>query len=71
MVITKFKLSNLNCEACVKVSKLKIGQIDGVESVLIKGAGSEANGQLESTREISLSEIKQALVDLPYGVASI
>ncbi len=68
MTTYKIKLSNLNCDACVKVSQSKIEKIAGVEKVSLERNGSEAGGQLESTHEISLEDVKKALNGLPYQV---
>jgi len=61
---TKFKLNGLSCEACVKLSAKKIGRLEGVESVAI----DRETGQTEvlANRELSLTEINQALEDTDY-----
>lgn len=67
-MITKFILKGLHCEACGKVSQLKIKKIEGVVSVQIHQHGQEAEGELESDREINLEEIQGVLSDTAYTV---
>lgn len=67
-MITKFVLKNLHCDACGKVSQMKIKKIDGVTNVLINQHEQEANGEVEAVREISLAEIQGALSNTKYKV---
>lgn len=67
-MITKFILKNLNCDACGKVSQMKIKKIEGVTNVQIKQSGQEADGELEANREINLAEIQEALSGTKYKV---
>jgi copper chaperone CopZ len=70
MNTTKFLLSNLNCEACAKVSQMKIGKIEGVTKVEVSSRGNEADGVLEAEREVSLDEIQGALEGTVYKVSA-
>ena len=58
----KFKLSGLTCEACVKISKKRLGKIDGVQDAEIDI--HTGNVRLTSGREIKIDEIKEAFSDL-------
>lgn len=66
MTSTKFLLTKLNCDACAKVSRMKISKIEGVTRVEINSRGSEADGVLEATRDIAIPEIQQSLAGTPY-----
>jgi hypothetical protein len=68
MPSTKFLLTKLNCDACAKVSRMKISKIEGVTKVEINSRGSEADGIIEANRDITVPEIQQSLVGTPYEV---
>lgn len=59
MFQTKFRITNLNCEACVKVSKMELGDVPGVKDVSIDLKTGIVN--LEAEREIAWSEIESVL----------
>ncbi len=65
---TKFILKNLNCDACGKVSQMKIKKIKGVVNVRINQKGQEADGELDADRSVSITEIQEALTDTKYKV---
>lgn len=65
---TKFILKNLNCDACGKVSQMKIKKIKGVTTVRINQRGQEADGEIDAEREVSITEIQEALADTKYKV---
>jgi len=69
-MITKFVLKNLHCEACGKVSQMKIKKIEGVTNVHINQHGKEADGEINAVREITLAEIQGALSDTEYTVSA-
>lgn len=56
---TSFKITNLTCEACVKLSNLALSDIPGVTSFEVDLKTGHAH--VESDREISMSEIESAL----------
>ena len=62
----KITINNMTCDACVKLSKLKISKISGVREVKI----SDINGQTEiiADRDIKLEEIQKALAGTNYQV---
>lgn len=66
MKTTKFKLAGLHCEACVKICKMNLSDINGVSEVELDLASGE--GQLTADREIDLSEIEEALKDTGYKI---
>lgn len=67
-MITKFILKNLHCDACGKVSHMKIRKIEGVTDVRISQQGNEATGELEADREITTQDIQEALSGTEYTV---
>jgi hypothetical protein len=67
----KFLLTNLNCDACGKVSRMKIGKISGVKSVTIEQSGNEAKGDLEADRDITINELQEALAGTQYKVHAV
>jgi hypothetical protein len=67
----KFLLTKLNCDACAKVSRIKISKIEGVTKVEINSRGNEADGILEANRDITIPEIQQSLVGTPYEVHAV
>lgn len=62
----KIYIKNMTCDACVKLSKLKISKIEGVKDVRI----SDINGQTEiiADRRIEPEEIQKSLADTNYQV---
>ncbi len=54
-----FKITNLTCGACVKLSESVLSKIDGVVSVAIDL--STGLGQLQSARVITKDEMSNAL----------
>ena len=68
-MITKAKLSGLHCQACQKLTRLMLGKISGVTSVDVDLDKSEA--VINAGREITLEELKKALVATNYQVVDI
>jgi cation transport ATPase len=68
MFTTKFLLTNLNCSACGKVSKIKISRIPDVTAVQIEQNNNEAQGELTALKDITINEIEQALAGTGYKV---
>lgn len=64
-----FKLNNLHCEACLKMSKMKLSKIPGVLEVNIEGL--DGNAEILAEREIKFEEIKKALAGTGYEVVKI
>jgi len=59
---TNFKITNLNCEACVKLSNMALKKISGVQKIEIDLASG--NVELESDRELNWEEIKNNLAEV-------
>lgn len=55
---TNFKINDITCDACIKLSSLALKKIPGVKSVEIESNGSAV---VESDQEISKEEIVSAL----------
>lgn len=66
MQTIKINIAGMTCDACVKLSKLKISKINGVRDVRI----SDIKGQTEilADRDIELEEIQKALIGTDYKV---
>jgi copper chaperone CopZ len=60
-----YTLKNLTCEACVKLSKMKISKIPGVHQVEINLQGKT---EILAEREIAKEEIQKALTGTDYQV---
>ena len=65
---TIFKIDGFHCEACVKVSTLKMKKIRDVADVVITPDGVAT---VSANRGISLDEVSRALDGLGYTVASM
>lgn len=60
-----FKINGFHCDACVKVSTMKIKKISDVEDVIIQSDGS---AKISASRAVTLDEISEALDGLGYTV---
>ncbi|MDD5083412.1 MAG: heavy-metal-associated domain-containing protein [Candidatus Moranbacteria bacterium] len=65
---TTFKINGFHCEACVKLSTLKIKKISYVTEVTIQPDGAS---KVCASRVIARDEISEALDGLGYTVTSI
>lgn len=65
MSVLKIKLSGLTCEACQKLSTMKLEEIDGVSKVSVD---KEGNAEIFSNRNITNGEIEKSLEDTPYKI---
>lgn len=63
---TIFKISGFHCEACVRLSTMKIRKISDVHDVAI---ASDGTARVCAERVIALDEIIAALDGLGYTVA--
>ncbi|MFA6973312.1 MAG: heavy metal-associated domain-containing protein [Parcubacteria group bacterium] len=66
MKTTKLRLRGLTCDACVKLSRMKIGKIAGVKDILFSSVDDKVD--IIADREIAASEIKEALAGTDYKV---
>lgn len=57
-MLIKFKIDNITCAACVKLSKSALNRLPGIQKVEIDKNGLTT---LEADREINLAEIKEVL----------
>jgi len=55
----KFRITNIDCEACIKLSNSVLKDLDGVTNIEIDPKNGE--GKVESKKEITFQEIKNAL----------
>ncbi|MEK7644245.1 MAG: heavy-metal-associated domain-containing protein [Patescibacteria group bacterium] len=58
---TNFKITNITCAACIKLSDSVLKKIPGVTAVRIE---SDGLGAIESDRDISWNEIISALAEV-------
>ncbi len=58
---TNFKITNIDCEACVKLSNSALKNLSGVTNVQIEKSGI---GSVESDRDIAWEEIESALAQV-------
>lgn len=59
MSIIKFKITNITCDACVKLSNMALKKIPGVSEINIDQNSGE--GQLLSNQDTSWEQIYSAL----------
>lgn len=62
---TNFKITNITCDACIKISAMALKKIPGVKNVEIESSGV---AMIESGREISKEEIASALAKVDKTV---
>jgi copper chaperone CopZ len=67
MQTIKFRLQGLTCEACVKLSTIKIKNLIGESVVKIDLESGRA--EVSSDRDISLDKIRLALAGTAYEVS--
>jgi len=65
----KFKITNLDCKACIKLSEMALKGIDGVTSAKVDLKSGIA--EVESTKEISWDKIVEALKTVNKNPAQI
>lgn len=58
---TNFKITNIDCEACIKLSNSTLKNLPGVKNVQIEKDGI---GFIESDRDIAWGEIELALAEV-------
>ncbi|OGZ41735.1 MAG: hypothetical protein A3B04_02600 [Candidatus Portnoybacteria bacterium RIFCSPLOWO2_02_FULL_39_11] len=63
---TKFKLSGLTCEACVKLATMRLKRLTGVKDVIIKLATGET--EIIADHEISDKEAELVLAGSEYTI---
>lgn len=65
----KFKLNGFHCESCVKLAKMRLKKIAGVQEV--EFADPDGNGKLIAERLISKDEIEKSLEGTDYTVCHV
>lgn len=60
-MITKFKITNITCGACVKLSTGALEDLPGVKRVII---GEDGSATIESDSEIPWEDIKNVLAEV-------
>jgi len=63
---TKFKLSGLTCEACVKLATMRLKRLTGVKDVIIKLATGET--EITADHAISAKEAELVLAGSEYSI---
>lgn len=61
----KFKIEGIHCEACIKLAKIRIGKIEGIQDVDISPDGKAS---VRADRTIALDEIAKVLDGSGYAV---
>jgi len=61
MAKTNFKITNLHCGACVKISTMALKKIAGVKNVKVEENGA---AEIEAEKEIAPEEIKKVLAEV-------
>lgn len=69
MEIQKFKITNLTCEACIKLSTMALKKILGVFDVAVDLATGDA--EIKSDRVVAWEEIVAALKTVDKTAAQI
>lgn len=67
-MLTKFKINNLTCEACVKLSKMALNSLPGVKKIEIDKDGVTT---LETEQHINFADIKEALEKVDKKISLI
>ncbi|MDP2838319.1 MAG: heavy metal-associated domain-containing protein [Candidatus Moranbacteria bacterium] len=60
-----FRITGMHCTACQKVSKLKLGTIEGVGEVTVLQDGAAT---IMASRKLSLTEVQAALQGTEYKI---
>jgi copper chaperone CopZ len=63
-----FKITNITCEACIKISQAVLRDLPGVTKADIKSDGSAT---IEADREVDWKEIKNALAEVDKNASLI
>lgn len=60
-----FRITGMHCDACLKVSKMKLGKIAGVSEVTVL---SDGEATIVADRKLSLEEARLGLQGTEYGI---
>lgn len=64
----KFKLEGLTCEACIRLSKMKLEKVSGVKEA--KVIDLDGRVEISADRKVSLDELQSALAGTDYKIIS-
>ncbi len=67
MITNRFKISGFDCESCIKLTKMTLQDLPGVQEIRIKDLKGET--EIDADREITIDEVKEALKDTDYNVS--
>lgn len=67
-MITKFKITNVTCDACLKLSKVALNSLPGVKKIEIEKDGVTT---LETEQTVSFADIKEALEKVDKKISLI
>lgn len=59
MSVTKFRITNITCDACVKLSTMALKKLPGVDTVVVDQATGSV--ELSASRDIAWNEIATTL----------
>ncbi|EKD43450.1 MAG: hypothetical protein ACD_72C00268G0001 [uncultured bacterium] len=62
MIKTNFKITNLDCEACIKLSTMALKKLPSVQTVKINLESGAT--EVESNQELEWKDIKTALAEV-------
>jgi copper chaperone CopZ len=65
----KFRITNLTCEACIKLSVSALKKIHCVTDAKVEIISG--NGEIEATREVGFDEVAQALKTVGKEVVAL
>lgn len=64
--VLNLKISGITCDACLRLIKKRLGNLDGISEVTIEKASGETI--IASRKKLSLTDVNNALTGLPYKV---
>lgn len=67
-MLIKFKINNITCDACIKLSKGALKRLPGVKNIEI---GKDGLTTLETDRAISFADIKETLEKVEKNISLI
>lgn len=68
MNLLQFRITNLTCEACIKMCTLTLKKIPGITKIAIEP--SDGAAMVEADQTVTIDAIRQALASRKYTVAT-
>ena len=68
MNLLQFRITNLTCEACVKMCTLVLKKLPGVSKIAIEP--SDGSALVEADQTVTIDDIRQALASRKYMIAT-